>query len=522
METCEVSKNLTGLRGMPMPPNDKPSKTDDARLIQVRQLVKVYDSPAGDFLALKSIDLEINRGEFVGLVGKSGCGKSTLINMLSGIDRPTSGEIWIGDAPLHSFDENQIAAWRGRSLGIVFQYFQLLPTLTLLQNIVLPMELNGLYKPSERRARAMRLLEMVEVAEHAHKLPAGVSGGQQQRVAIARALANDPPILLADEPTGNLDSKTATKIFDLFEELAGKGKTIVVVTHDDDLAKRVNRTIILSDGKIVSEYVGQTLPALSPDQLELVVGIARQKTFPPAANIVAQGQVGDNFYVLLRGEVEVFIERTEGKQVLVNRLHAGQYFGEAALLKQGLQTATFRAAASTEAVVAEVDAAGFNDLLGKAPVLQKEFWQVLDRRMIQRQILALAKADLATIKDLTRGLPIRTYKPGEDIFRQGALGDTFFVILEGAADVICTRPDDTEIVLSHLESGKYFGELALLGNRRRDATARAVGQTPTQVVELDRSMLEQILKGSDLFEIDMYKLMEERLANQGQPAKERA
>ena len=495
-----------------MLPNEKTNPTNGEALIQVRQLKKVYDSPAGDFLALKSLDLEINRGEFVGLVGKSGCGKSTLINMLSGIDRPSSGEIWIDQAPLHSFNENQIAAWRGRSLGIVFQYFQLLPTLTLLQNVMLPMELNGLYKPSGRRARAMQLLEMVEVASHSHKLPAGISGGQQQRVAIARALANDPPILLADEPTGNLDSKTATKIFDLFEALTRQGKTVVVVTHDDDLAKRVSRTILLSDGRIVNEYVGRTLPTLMPDQLELVANTARLKTVPAATNILAQGQVGNNFYVLLQGQVEVLIEQTQGKQVLVNYLHPGQYFGETALLEQGLQTATFRTSVNSEALVAEMDAAGLNKILGKAPTLRKEFWHILNQRVRVRQIQALGKLDLATIKTVTRGLPIKTYQSGENIFQQGALGDSFFVILDGQVDSILTQPDDSEVVLNHWASGKYFGETAL-ENRRRTTTARAVGQTPTQVVELDRASLEHIIHTAQLDESNMYKLLGERLTN---------
>jgi ABC-type lipoprotein export system ATPase subunit/CRP-like cAMP-binding protein len=503
-----------------MPPDTKVIKTNDGPLIQVRQLRKVYESPAGDFLALKNLDLEINRGEFVGLVGKSGCGKSTLINMLSGIDRPTSGEIWIGDAPLHTFDENQIAAWRGLKLGIVFQYFQLLPTLTLLQNVMLPMELNGLHKPSERRERAMSLLKMVEVAEHSHKLPASVSGGQQQRVAIARALANDPPILLADEPTGNLDSKTATKIFDLFEELAHQGKTVVVVTHDDDLAKRVSRTIILSDGRIVNEYVGRALPTLTPDQLELVASTTRQKVFPPAANIIVQGQVGNNFCILLKGEVEVFIERSEGKQVLVNRLRAGQYFGETALLTQGLETATFRAATNTEAVVAELDAAGLNNLLGKSPVLHKEFWHVLEQRMFQRHIQTLARLDLATIKNLTSQLPIKTYMPGEDIFHQGTLGDTFFVILEGQADNVLTQSDETQVTLNHWGAGKYFGEMTL-ASRRRATTVRAVGNTPTQVVELDRPTLEQVIRNAHLAESDLYKLVGERLTHLESPSQDR-
>ena len=192
---------------------------------------------------MNGINVEVHRGEFVAIIGKSGSGKSTFINMITGIDRPTSGEILIGGAPVHSFTEAQMAAWRGRNLGIVFQFFQLFPTLTILENIILPMELNNLYSKSERKERALHLLEKVEMAEQAHKLPSSISGGQQQRVAIARALANDPPLLVADEPTGNLDSKTAEKIFTLFENLVASGTTILMVTHDSDLARRVNLTI---------------------------------------------------------------------------------------------------------------------------------------------------------------------------------------------------------------------------------------------------------------------------------------
>src|SRR6185436_13219587 len=203
-------------------------------LIEIKNLRKVYKTPAGDFTAVNGISLDVQRGEFVAVIGKSGSGKSTFINMITGIDRPTSGEITIDGAPVHSFSEAQMAAWRGRHLGIVFQFFQLFPTLTLIENIILPMELNNLYSKRERQERAMHLLQMVEMADQAHKLPSTISGGQQQRVAIARALANDPPQIVADEPTGNLDSKTAAKIFSLFEELVASGKTILMVTHDSD------------------------------------------------------------------------------------------------------------------------------------------------------------------------------------------------------------------------------------------------------------------------------------------------
>jgi len=222
-------------------------------LIECRKLAKVYRSPAGDFPALKEVDLQVDAGEFVAVIGKSGSGKSTLVNMITGIDRPSAGEVLVGSASVGKLNEGRLAQWRGRTIGVIFQFFQLLPTLTVVENVMLPMDFCHLYSMRERRERAMYLLEQVDVADHAHKLPSAVSGGQQQRVAIARALANDPPILAADEPTGNLDSKTADSIFRLFEGLVAQGKTILMVTHDRDLARRATRTIMLSDGEIVED-----------------------------------------------------------------------------------------------------------------------------------------------------------------------------------------------------------------------------------------------------------------------------
>jgi putative ABC transport system ATP-binding protein len=225
----------------------------NTHLIELRQVVKVYHSAAGSFTALNNIDLQVDPGEFVAVVGRSGSGKSTLINMLAGIDRPNSGEILVGDTAVHTLSEGKMAVWRGNNLGVIFQFFQLLPTLTIIENVMLPMDFCNKYRWSERQERAYRLLEQMELQDHAHKLPSAVSGGQQQRAAIARALANDPPILIADEPTGNLDSKTAQAVFDLFERLVDEGKTLMMVTHDQDLAKRVTRTVTLADGEIVSE-----------------------------------------------------------------------------------------------------------------------------------------------------------------------------------------------------------------------------------------------------------------------------
>ena len=232
-------------------------KTENGHLISLRQVVKTFETAAGAFTALKGIDLQVKPGEFVAVVGKSGSGKSTLLNMITGIDRPSSGEVRVGDTPVHKLNEGQMAVWRGRNVGIFFHFFKLLPTLTLIENVILPMDFCNTFPARERDKRAMQLLDLVEMTPHAHKLPSAVSGGEQQRVAIARALANDPPIIVADEPTGNLDSKTAESVFRLFERLVDQGKTVVMVTHDKDLTRRVTRTAIVSDGKIVNGHSGE-------------------------------------------------------------------------------------------------------------------------------------------------------------------------------------------------------------------------------------------------------------------------
>lgn len=220
-----------------------------AIVIRLRALTKTYATPAGPFDALRDIDLHIGAGELVGIVGKSGSGKSTLLNMLGGIDRPTSGSVVIGERAIETLRASELASWRGRSVGFVFQFFQLLPTLTAIENVMLPMDFLGALPAKQRRARASELLARVGVAAQADKLPASLSGGEQQRVAIARALANDPPLLLADEPTGNLDSTNGVAVFALFEELARDGRTIVVVTHERDAP--VHRTITIADGRLV-------------------------------------------------------------------------------------------------------------------------------------------------------------------------------------------------------------------------------------------------------------------------------
>ena len=219
-------------------------------MISLQQVSKTYETPAGKFSALKQIDLEIGSREFVGVVGKSGSGKSTLLNMLAGIDRPSSGSVAVAGTAIHALSENKLAVWRGRNVGFVFQFFQLLPTLTAAENVMLPMDFSKTLPFRERRKRALSLLERVAVGPHADKLPATLSGGEQQRVAIARALANEPPLVLADEPTGNLDSVTATAILDLFRDMANQGTTVVIATHEADIARVIDRTVEISDGSI--------------------------------------------------------------------------------------------------------------------------------------------------------------------------------------------------------------------------------------------------------------------------------
>lgn len=226
-------------------------------VVDLRNVVKTYESAAGTFTALQGVDLQIEAGAFVSIIGKSGSGKSTLINVITGIDRPTSGEVIIHDTPIHTLNEEQIAIWRGRSIGVIFQFFQLLPTLTAVENILLAMDYGNRHQTSQRSERAMELLELVGMTDYAHKFPNTLSGGQQQCVAIARALANDPALLTADEPTGNLDSKSAEMVFRLFESLANSGKTILMVTHDNDLAARAQRTIRLADGRIEGTFANR-------------------------------------------------------------------------------------------------------------------------------------------------------------------------------------------------------------------------------------------------------------------------
>mgnify|MGYP001308324054 FL=1 len=221
-------------------------------MITLRGVSRAFTTPAGTFSALRGIDLDVAAGEYMTIVGRSGSGKSTLLNLLGGLDRPSEGEVRVAGHGLHTLSHDQLARWRGRHVGIVFQFFQLLPTLTVLENILLPMDFLGAPAERERQRRAESLLAQVGIADQAGKLPATLSGGQQQRAAIARALANDPPLLLADEPTGNLDSATSADVSALFGALAAAGKTVIVVTHERDAFSGASRTLTLADGAVVA------------------------------------------------------------------------------------------------------------------------------------------------------------------------------------------------------------------------------------------------------------------------------
>jgi putative ABC transport system ATP-binding protein len=221
------------------------------QLIRLQAVSRTYSTAAGEFRALDRVSLDIGEGVFAAVVGRSGSGKSTLVNLVAGLDRPTSGEIWVGGMGIHKLSEDQLAVWRGRHVGVVFQFFQLLPTLTILENVTLPMDFCGTYPRREARARGLQLLEQVGIRDQADKLPNELSGGQQQRAAIARALANDPALIVADEPTGNLDMHTATMVLDLLAQLARAGRTVLMVTHERDISNRVDRVISLCDGRVV-------------------------------------------------------------------------------------------------------------------------------------------------------------------------------------------------------------------------------------------------------------------------------
>ena len=282
-------------------------------LIDMKNVRKKFKSGGGEFTALRGIDLIFNKGEFVSIIGKSGSGKSTMMNMITGIDHPSSGKVFVSGQDIHKMTESQMSFWRGVNLGIVFQFFQLMPMLSLLENVILPMDYCNIYPGSERKNRALELLEMVGLQDQADKLPALVSTGQQQSAAIARALATDPPIIIADEPTGNLDSRSARLILDMFAEMSTQGKTILIVTHDPSITKLTGRNLVISDGEIVNETLAAALSSL-PHRLMLeATKMLEIENYQPGALIIRQGDRHNKFFMISKGYVEVVSAGPEGE-----------------------------------------------------------------------------------------------------------------------------------------------------------------------------------------------------------------
>jgi ABC-type lipoprotein export system ATPase subunit len=354
----------------------------DHPAIVLRDIDKVYENAAGKFVALKSVNMQLNYGQFISIVGKSGCGKSTLLNMITGIDHPTAGEVIVGNEHIYEMNKSDRALWRGKHMGVVFQFFQLLPTLSLLENTMLPMDYCKVYPFNERPDRAMELLKMVGLEEQAHQLPTSVSSGQQQSAAIARALATDPDIILADEPTGNLDSRSAENVLNIFEQLATQGKTILIVTHDPSITRRTDQTVILSDGEIIDQAVALALPFLShPDMLAATHQAEKQK-FAPKDAILRQGESVEHFFMIVDGEVDIVVNNEQSYEMRLACLGQGQFFGEVELTQGGRSIASVRAA-KRGAEVALLPRDTFFKLIEGSPVTRNALQDVATTRLAE-------------------------------------------------------------------------------------------------------------------------------------------
>ncbi|MCJ7536781.1 MAG: ATP-binding cassette domain-containing protein [Anaerolineales bacterium] len=356
----------------------------DYPAIVLRDVDKVYVNAAGEFVALKSVNMQLNYGQFISIVGKSGCGKSTLLNMITGIDHPTAGEVIVGNERIYEMNKSERALWRGKNMGVVFQFFQLLPTLSLLENTMLPMDYCKVYPFNERPDRAMELLKMVGLEEQAHKLPAAVSSGQQQSAAIARALANDPAIILADEPTGNLDSRSAENILNLFEQLAARGKTILIVTHDPSITRRTDQTIILSDGEIIDQTVAMALPFLSHPEMLAATHQAEKQEYNPLDVILRQGESVEHFFMVVAGEVDIMVASDQSDEMRLACLGPGQFFGEVELTRGGNSIASVRAA-RRGAEVALLPRDTFFKLIDSSPLTRNAIQNIATTRLEEHE-----------------------------------------------------------------------------------------------------------------------------------------
>ncbi len=316
--------------------NQKPIIGNGQPLIQLQGITKTYVNAAGSFTALKDINLDFYQGEFVGVIGKSGSGKSTLVNMITGIDRPTEGKVLVEGVNIQKMKESRQARWRGLNLGVVFQFFQLLPMLTLLENVLLPMDFCNQYSESERLSRAMELLAMMGLADEADALPGAVSGGQQQSAAIARALANDPPIIVADEPTGNLDARTADSVYDKFQSLADAGRTIIMITHDPEIENRLSRTVLISDGEVIDPMVAKAFPWMPHPVLRACSDALTRRTYPPKQLLGIDSDLAQSLVIVESGHLKAVVRSEAGLQVS-QVLQPGDFFAGNEVLTDAAQ-----------------------------------------------------------------------------------------------------------------------------------------------------------------------------------------
>jgi putative ABC transport system ATP-binding protein len=361
--------------------NGRKRAAQNDAMIEMQKVVKTFKNAAGEFTVLKGIDLTLRAGEFVAIVGKSGSGKSTLLNMITGIDHPTTGRVMVNGTDVYKMNESQRSLWRGKNLGIVFQFFQLLPMLTLLENVMLPMDYVGMYDFDKRPKRAMDLLKLVGLEAQSHKLPAAVSTGQQQSAAIARALATDPPVICADEPTGNLDSRSADVIIKLFDHLVHNGKTIAMVTHDPSLTERTSRTLIIADGELVDETVALCLPLLNHRQMLEVTRLLEHGSFQAGSTILKQGEHVDNFCMVASGVVEVVLVNERRGETTVARLGRGEFFGEIELLRGGNSIAAIRASSDGPVELVSLRRDEFMRLLGESPMTEESIGKLVQVRL---------------------------------------------------------------------------------------------------------------------------------------------
>ncbi len=366
----------------PQPVSVQHAMSAPEAMIDMHGVVKTFKNAAGEFTVLKGIDLTIDRGEFVSIVGKSGSGKSTLLNMITGIDHPTQGRVVIGGTDIYSgVTESQRSLWRGRNLGIVFQFFQLLPMLTLLENVMLSMDFAEMYDFDERPARALEMLKMVGLERFANKLPVLVSTGQQQLAAIARALACDPPMLVADEPTGNLDTKSANTIIDLFEELARRGKTVVMVTHDPSLTSRTTRNIIIADGELIDETVARSLPWLRHRHMMEFTRLVERRIYPANDTIIPRNTHVENFFMIRSGEVEVVLQDGRNKEAVISHLKPGEFFGEIELMRGGRSIANVRAGPNEPVELLVLTRDDFLRVIEQSPITADALGKIVQQRL---------------------------------------------------------------------------------------------------------------------------------------------